>query len=77
MIDLAIGISGLPVKPEGSKRMWVNLSTRTSQRHAVLQRERDRRGEGVHRDREIVEPSLAIVMKISPGWPSSYSPTVM
>ncbi len=26
---------------------------------------------------EMVEPSLAMVMKISPGWPSSYRPTVM
>jgi hypothetical protein len=26
---------------------------------------------------EMVEPSLAMVMKISPGLPSSYMPTVM
>ena len=27
MIDFAIGISGLPVKPDGSKRVCMNLST--------------------------------------------------
>ena len=26
---------------------------------------------------EMVEPSLDMVMKISPGWPSSYMPAVM
>src|ERR1035437_9750233 len=29
MIDLAIGISGLEVKPDGSKRTWANLWTRS------------------------------------------------
>ena len=29
MIDLAMGISGFFVKPDGSKRIWLNLSTKT------------------------------------------------
>ncbi len=46
------------------------------QRHAILQVVADRRREASISP-EIVEPSFAIVMKISPGVPSSYIPTVM
>ena len=42
MIDVAIGISWLPVKPDGSKRVPLNFSIRSVERHAVLERERDR-----------------------------------
>ena len=73
MIDLAMGISGLPVKPEGSKRVWLNLSTRTlsgtpycSAREMAVAKLSIRP--------ETTEPSLAMVMKSSPGVPSSYMP---
>ena len=76
MIDLAIGISGFLVKPEGSKRIWLNLSTRTlngtpycSDMEIAVANESIRP--------EIVEPSFDMVIKISPGWPSSYMPAVM
>src|SRR6516162_2187911 len=75
-MDFAYGICELPVHPHGSNRTCENLSTR------------NRRGTPYCSDRlvttaiesirpEIVEPSFAIVMKISPGVPSSYMPTVM
>ena len=68
-------MSGLPVKPDGSKRVWLNLSTSTfsgtpycSDSEMAVAKESIRP--------ETVEPSLAMVMKSSPGWPSSYMPTV-
>ncbi len=76
MIDLAIGISGFLVNPEGSKRMWLNLSTNPlsgtpycSAMEIAVAKESIRP--------EIVEPSFDMVMKISPGWPSSYMPAMM
>ncbi len=70
MIDLAIGISGLPVKPLGSKRAWANLSTSAlsgtpycSDMETTVAKESIRP--------LTVEPSLAILRKISPGVPSA------
>ena len=66
----------MPVHPLGSNRTCANLSTRnligtpycklklTAVAKASI-------------SPEIVDPSFAIVMKISPGKPSSYIPTVM
>ncbi len=69
MIDLAIGISWLPVKPDGSNRTWANLLTRSlsgtpywSATDTVVAKLSIRP--------DTVEPSLAILRKISPGWPS-------
>ena len=71
MIDVAIGISWLPVKPDGSNRVPLNFSISYLQRHAVLERER----EIAVSEREsirppITEPSFAMRTKISPGDPS-------
>src|SRR5262249_14702087 len=56
--------------------MWVNLSTKASSgtpywsvSETAVAKESIRQ--------EIVEPSLDMVRKISPGFPSSYRPTVM
>ena len=67
MMDLAIGTFLLPVKPLGSKRMWLNFEHRslsgTPYCSAMLM---------LVAKASImpasVEPCLAIVMKISPGW---------
>ena len=73
--NFAIGISRLLVKPDGSKRVWLNLSTsvfsgtpywRASEVMVAMVSIRP----------ETVLPSLAMRRKISPGWPSSYWPTV-
>ena len=69
-MNLAIGISGFLVKPEGSKRVWLNLSTRvcsgTPYWSAI---EIEVASESIRP--EMVEPSFAMTRKISPGWPSS------
>ena len=71
-----MGMSGLRVKPEGSKRMWLNLSTSTlSGTPYCMAMEMAVAKESMRP--EMVEPSLDMVMKISPGWPSSYMPAVM
>ena len=69
MIDFAIGISWLPVNPDGSNRTWANLLTRSrsgtpywSATDTVVAKESI--------SPETVEPSFAIFRKISPGWPS-------
>src|SRR5437867_13187079 len=75
MIDFAYGTCGFDVKPEGSKRVWLNLSTRTfngtpycrAMEHVVAK---------LSITPDNVEPSFAITMKISPGVPSSYMPIV-
>ena len=41
-------MSGLPLQPLGSKRVWANFSQNRSQRNAVLQRDRDGQREAVH-----------------------------
>ncbi len=71
-----MGTSGLPVKPDGSKRTWLNLDTRSrsgtpywSAMEVIVA--------SVSMSPLTVEPSLAILRKISPGWPSGYRPTVM
>jgi hypothetical protein len=66
----------LPVQPLGSKRTWLNLSTRnfkgTPYCSAKLMDVAKLSIKPL-----IVEPSLAMAMKTSPGVPSSYMPTVM
>jgi hypothetical protein len=47
-----------------------------SQLDAVLERERDAVANESAKPAS-VEPALPSVMKISPGWPSSYMPTLM
>src|SRR6202035_1248554 len=76
MIDFAYGICGFLVKPDGSKRMCANLSTRNcsgtlycSAYEIAVAKESIKP--------EIVEPCFDMLMKISPGFPSSYIPTVM
>src|SRR6185369_17773863 len=75
MIDFAYGTCGFDVNPDGSKRVWLNLSTRTfngtpycsAMEHVVAK---------LSITPESVEPSFAMTMKISPGVPSSYMPIV-
>ena len=76
MIDFAIGISGFRVKPLGSNRVCVNLSTRSCSGTPCCSESEVMVAKLSIRP-EMVEPSLAMVMKISPGVPSSYLPTVM
>ena len=66
---MAIGISGLPVKPLGSNRTWANLLT-TSRSGTPYWSARLTEVASVSIRPLIVEPSLAILRKISPGWPS-------
>ena len=76
MIDEARGISELPVQPEGSKRVRLNLSTSSfSGTPCCSASDTAVANESI--SPEIVEPSLAIRTKISPGEPSSYIPTWM
>ena len=68
--DLAYGISGFLVKPEGSKRTWPNLLTKASSGTPYC-KDREVRVAIESMRPEIVLPSLAIRMKISPGvWSS-------
>src|SRR5262252_1688069 len=75
MIDFAYGTCGFDVNPEGSNRVWLNLSTRTFSgtpycsaiEHVVAK---------LSMTPDSVEPSFAMTMKISPGVPSSYMPMV-
>ena len=76
MIDVAIGTSGFPVKPDGSNRVPFSFSHRMasgtpccSASEAAVANESIRPA--------MTEPSLAMRMKISPALPSSYRPTVM
>ena len=76
MIDLAIGISGLPVNPDGSNRVWLNLSARTlsgTPYWSAIEMDVAK----LSMRPETTDPSLAIVTKSSPGLPSAYMPTVM
>src|ERR1041385_7146398 len=75
MIDFAYGTCGFDVNPEGSKRVWLNLSTSTFNGtpycNAIEQVVAK-----LSMTPESVDPSLAMTMKISPGAPSSYMPIV-
>ena len=70
MIELARGISGLPVKPEGSNLVRVNLST-SSRSGTPCWNASEMAVPKLSIKPEMVEPSLAIRMKISPGSPVS------
>ena len=74
-MDFAIGICGLPVKPDGSNRMWLSLSTITC-RGTPCCSASDMQIASESMRPATVEPCLAIFMKTSPGLPSSYLPTV-
>ena len=64
------------MRPVGSKRMWLNLCTRSVSGTPYCRvSEIDVAKASIMP--EIVLPSFAIVRKISPGEPSSYMPTVM
>jgi hypothetical protein len=66
MTDLAIGISGFAVKPDGSNRTWANLWTRSCSGTPYCRATLTVVAKLSIRP-EIVEPSLAILRKISPG----------
>ena len=66
----------MPVQPLGSKRTCANLSTRNFSGTPYCRLKLTAVAKASIRP-EMVEPSLAMVMKISPGAPSSYIPTVM
>ena len=70
MTDLAIGISLLFVKPEGSNRVWLNLSTKALSGTPYC-KEIEVIVAIVSMRPETVLPSFAIFRKISPGVPSS------
>ena len=72
----AYGISGFLVKPEGSNRTWENFSTSVSSGTPYCSDIEIEVAKASMRP-EIVDPSLAMTRKISPGLPSSYIPTVM
>jgi hypothetical protein len=73
---LAYGISGFLVKPEGSKRTCENFSTSASSGTPYCRAiEIDVANASIRP--EMVEPSLAMTRKISPGVRSSYMPAVM
>ena len=72
----AYGISGFFVKPEGSKRTCENFSTSVSSGTPYCSDIEIEVAKASMRP-EMVEPSLAMTRKISPGLPSSYIPTVM
>src|SRR4030042_5340742 len=75
-MDWATGISAFSVRPEGSNRMWENLFT-MSRNGTPYWRVREMEVAKASSMPERVEPSLAMVTKISPGEPSSYEPAVM
>src|SRR5215831_4261836 len=75
MIDFAYGTCGFDVNPEGSNRVWLNLSTRTFKGTPYC-RAIEQVVAKLSMTPERVDPSLAITMKISPGVPSSYMPIV-
>ena len=69
-------MSGLPVRPAGSNRVWPNFFTRTSIGTPYCS-EMEVAVATVSIRPETTEPCFAMVQKISPGAPSSYMPTVM
>ena len=74
-IDFATRTSGFFVMPDGSKRAWLNLSTSTCSGTPYCS-EYEIACANASAKPEMVEPSLAITRKISPGVPSSNRPTV-
>ena len=66
MMEVARGISGLPVKPAGSKRVRENLST-SSLSGTPCCRASEMAVAKLSIRPEMVEPSLAMRTKISPG----------
>jgi len=74
-MDPAYPISGFPDQPLGSNRVWLNFEVNTRSGTPYCKaRETAVAKQSINP--ETVDPSFAVVMKISPGWPSSYSPTV-
>src|SRR5690606_40934862 len=74
MMDFAMGICRLFVKPLGSKRMWLNLLQRSSSGTPYCSAMEMAVAKASIRP-EMVEPCFAIVMKISPGiCVSGYNP---
>ncbi len=69
MIDLAKPMSGLPVQPLGSKRVWANFSQNSFSGTPCCSAMETARAKLSIRPLT-VEPSLAMVMKSSPGLPS-------
>jgi hypothetical protein len=67
---LAYPISGFPLHPLGSKRVWLNLSHSTL-RDTPYCKASDTAVAKQSMRPETVEPSFAVVMKISPTVPSS------
>ena len=67
-------MSGFLVKPDGSKRTWLNFETSTSSGTPYWSA-MEVSTPIVSIRPEIVLPSFAILMKISPGAPSSKKPT--
>src|SRR3989338_5700401 len=75
-MDLAILMLGLLVKPEGSNLVWTKRLTRVFKGTPYCRpTEMEVAKESIRP--EITLPSLDILIKISPGWPSSYKPTVI
>jgi len=72
---LAMGIFGFLVKPLGSKRVWLNFSTKTRKGTPYWRAKLMAVAKTSIRPL-IVLPSLAMVQKSSPGVPSSKRPTV-
>ncbi len=64
------------MNPLGSKRTWENFSTSVSSGTPYCSDIEIEVAKASMRP-EMVEPSLAMTRKISPGLPSSYMPTVM
>ena len=70
MSDLANGISGFLVMPLGSNRVWESFSTSAASGTPYC-KAIETTVASASMSPEIVDPSLAITRKISPGWPSS------
>ena len=75
MIDEARPIWGFFVNPDGSNRWWLNLRTRASSGTPYCS-EMLVNAATLSMRPPMVEPSLAMVMNISPGVPSSNRPMV-
>src|SRR3989338_1132362 len=75
-MDLAILMLGFLVKPDGSNLVWTKRLTRVFKGTPYCRpTEMEVAKESIRP--EMTLPSLDILMKISPGTPSSYRPTVM
>ena len=76
MIDLANPMSGLLDHPLGSKRVCANFSQKSFSGTPCCS-EIETASAKLSIRPDTVEPSFAILMKISPGSPSGYRPTMM